>query len=49
MFKDIKATGCTTLSFGVESGSQKVLDDMKKKVKIWEIENNLRDGHKAGM
>ena len=25
MFKDIKATGCTTLSFGVESGSQKLV------------------------
>jgi len=49
MFKDIAKSGCMSLSFGVESGSQKVLNDMKKKVEIWEIENNLRDGHSAGM
>ena len=49
MFHDIRATGCTTLSFGVESGSQKVLDDMQKKVDVWEIEANLRDGKAAGM
>ena len=49
MFQDIQATGCTTLSFGVESGSQRVLDDMQKKVEVWEIEANLRDGKAAGM
>ena len=49
MFKDIKETGCATLSFGVESGSQVVLDAMKKKVKVWEIEANLKDGKQAGM
>lgn len=49
LFKKIHQSGCTVLSFGVESGSQKVLDDMQKKVKIWEIENNLRDGRIAGM
>lgn len=42
-FRKIKRSGGTTLSFGVESGSQKVLDDMRKKIEIWEIENNLRD------
>ena len=35
--------GCTCLSYGVESGSQKVLNDMRKKIGIWEIEQNLRD------
>ena len=49
MFKDIVKTGCATLSFGVESGSQRVLDDMQKKVEVWEIEANLRDGRIAGM
>lgn len=42
-FEKIYSAGGTSLSFGVESGSQKVLDDMRKKVKVWEIENNLRD------
>lgn len=43
------AAGCTALSFGVESGSQKVLLDMRKKIYTWEIVNNLRDAHKANM
>lgn len=49
MFKDIVKSGCTTLSFGVESGSEKVLTDMKKNIKVWEIENNLRDATAAGI
>ena len=36
VFKKITDSGCSALSFGVESGSQKVLDDMKKKIKVWE-------------
>ena len=40
----IAKSGCTCLSYGVESGSQKVLLDMRKKVAIWEIENNLGHG-----
>jgi hypothetical protein len=36
-------SGCTGLSYGVESGSEKVLNDMRKKIEVWEIENNLRD------
>ena len=39
----VAESGCSALSFGVESGSQKVLNDMRKKIEIWEIENNLRD------
>ena len=43
------AAGCTALSMGVESGSQKVLNDMRKKIEIWEIEDNVRDCKKAGI
>jgi len=49
MFKDIVQSGCVSLSFGVESGSEKVLTDMKKVIKVWEIESNLRDAHNAGV
>ena len=49
VFKKISDSGCSALSFGVESGSQKVLDDMKKKIKVWEIEDNFRNGKKIGM
>ena len=45
----IAQSGCTCLSFGVESGSQKVLHDMRKKIELWEIENNLRDSFNAGI
>jgi hypothetical protein len=48
-FKDIADSGCVTLSFGVESGSEKVLKDMKKLIKIWEIEDNLRDADAVGI
>lgn len=47
--RKIVASGCTALSFGVESGSQKVLHDMRKKIEVWEIEDNLRDTRKVGM
>lgn len=45
--KKIVDSGCTSLSYGVECGSQKVLNDMRKKIEIWEIENNLRHGHEV--
>ena len=46
--KVVKA-GCSCLSWGVEHGSQKVLDDMRKKIDVWEIEQNLKDFHEAGV
>jgi anaerobic magnesium-protoporphyrin IX monomethyl ester cyclase len=49
LFKSIADSGCISLSFGVESGSEKVLTDMKKNIKVWEIEDNLRDAHVAGV
>jgi hypothetical protein len=42
-FKDLAASGCNHLSFGVESGSQKVLDIMKKNITVEGVHNNLRD------
>lgn len=45
----VKKSGCTCLSYGVESGSQKILDDMRKKVKVHEIEENLINTTEAGI
>ena len=48
-FKDLKAGGCIMLNYGIESGSQKVLDDMAKGVTIAEMEANLRHGKEVGI
>lgn len=48
-FQDLKAGGCVNLSFGVESGSQHVLDMMRKKVKLKEINENLINSKKVGI
>ncbi len=47
--KKIKESGVAHLSYGVESGSQKVLDDMRKGIDVKEIEQNLEDGYKVGI
>ena len=41
--RDLKTSGCEILNFGIESGSQHVLDLMKKNVKREAIEQNLKD------
>jgi radical SAM superfamily enzyme YgiQ (UPF0313 family) len=48
-FKDLRAGGCIMLNYGIESGSQKVLDDMAKGVTIKEMEDNFRDGSAVGV
>ena len=48
-YKDLKAGGCEVLNYGIESGSQPVLDLMDKKVTVAEMEQNFRDGHSVGI
>lgn len=48
-FKDLKAGGCELLNYGIESGSQTVLDAMDKKVTIEEMEQNFKNGHEVGI
>jgi hypothetical protein len=48
-FKDLKAGGCIMLNYGIESGSQHVLDDMAKGVTIKEMEDNFRHGKEVGI
>ncbi len=48
-YKDLKASGCMALNYGIESGSQRVLDAMRKNVTIAEVEKNLRDGASVGI
>jgi hypothetical protein len=47
--KDLAEGGCIMFNFGVESGSQKVLDDMAKGVTIKEMEQNFIDCKKVGI
>lgn len=43
-YKDLGDAGCTMLSYGIESGSNKVLKDMDKRITVDIIEQNLKDG-----
>jgi hypothetical protein len=48
-YDDLKASGCYLLNYGIESGSQKVLDLMKKGITVDEVEVNLREGKRVGI
>jgi hypothetical protein len=48
-YKDLAASGCIMLNYGIESGSQRVLDAMNKGVTIEEMEQNFRDGKTVGI
>lgn len=45
----IRDSGNTFISYGIESGSQKVLDGMRKRIKIEDAEQNLKDGDEVGL
>jgi len=42
MLEKMKKSGCEVLSYGFESGSQKILDAMKKGAKVKDAENAIR-------
>ena len=48
-YKDLAASGCIQLSYGIESGSQQVLDNMKKDINLDEVEANMRHGAAVGI
>jgi hypothetical protein len=48
-FQDLADAGCLNLSYGIESGSNKVLADIDKGITVDEIEQNLRDGAITGV
>lgn len=49
LLKKMALAGCSCLSYGIESGSQKVIDAMKKGFKIEEAARLIRDTHRAGI
>ena len=49
MLKLMKQSGCWQISYGIESGNQKILDFAKKGITISQIEKAIRLTHKAGI
>ena len=47
--KDLAASGCEDLNFGIESGSEPVLNAMRKNTTVPVIEQNLRDCARLGI
>jgi len=49
LLSKMRMAGCEFISYGLESGSQEVLDSMNKGYKLKIVEKNLEDTHKAGI
>ena len=49
VFEKLSAAGCDLIMFGIESGSQRVLDGMNKRTKLPEIERAVAHAKKAGI
>lgn len=49
LLNKLKQSGCVCLAYGLESGSQKVLDLMKKGFTIEDAQQVIRDTHNAGI
>lgn len=49
LLKKMKQAGCMSLAYGMESGSQTVLNDMGKNIKVEEAEKIIKDAFKAGI
>lgn len=47
--KKLRASGCCHVTFGIESGSQKVLDLMNKRFLITDANNVLKNMHEVGI
>lgn len=49
ILKKMKKAGCWLMSFGIESGSQKILDNINKNLKLEHIEEAVNITRKAGI
>lgn len=49
LLKRMNRAGCTYLSFGIESGSEKVLADMNKRISLSDAVDNLKNSREAGI
>jgi anaerobic magnesium-protoporphyrin IX monomethyl ester cyclase len=49
ILRKMKDAGCVSVGFGIESGSQKILDKMKKKITVKQSEEAMKNALKAGL
>ncbi|NQT75676.1 MAG: radical SAM protein, partial [Candidatus Omnitrophica bacterium] len=49
VFQKMKRAGCHHITYGIESGSQRVLGLMKKRYKVKDADDVLENNHKAGI
>ena len=49
LFKIMKMAGCYRIPFGIESGSQRIIDHVRKKFKIEQAENAVKMAKQAGL
>ncbi len=49
LFKKLKASGCGMLSYGLESGSQRVVDSMDKRFSVKDAQTVIRNTREAGI
>ncbi len=49
LLRDMHSAGCSGISFGVESGSQKILDGASKQATVAQAESAIRDAKAAGI
>ncbi|MBS3052258.1 MAG: radical SAM protein [Candidatus Aenigmarchaeota archaeon] len=49
LLKKMKMAGCSTMCFGIESGSQKILKMLNKGTTIEQIEQSVRNANSAGI
>ena len=49
LLRKMKEAGCCSLGYGLESGSPRVLRDMRKNIDLEEAKRIIRDMHKVGI
>lgn len=49
LLRNLRAAGCRKVSFGVESGSPRILEKIKKGISVQEVEVAFRSSRKAGL